>query len=81
MQKALLIGAFMFAYGLAASAREPTLPHMPGPGGAPGADTQSPVAQPQRAAGTSRGTEMSSFDNERWLDKALDRKLLICSSC
>jgi hypothetical protein len=68
MLKALFIGAFMFANGLVASAHERT----PGPS----VDVQTTVAHRQRAADISSATE-----NERWLDKALDRKLLICHGC
>jgi hypothetical protein len=81
MQKPLLIGAFMFAYGLSALAREATLPHTPSPGDALGVDVQAAVAHRQRPAGMSGGTENPSVDNERWLDKALDRKLWICRGC
>lgn len=81
MQKALLIGAFMFAYGLPASARELTLSHMPSAATAPHVDTQSAVAPRQPTADTSVGAEKLLFDSERWLDKALDRKLLICRGC
>jgi hypothetical protein len=81
MQKALLIAAFMFAYGSAASARELTVPHMQSRGIAPGVDSQAAVAHRQRAEAIDGGTDKSSFDEERWLDKTLDRKLLICRGC
>lgn len=77
MPKALFIGAFMFAYGLVASAHERT----PGPRDAPSVDVQTAVAHRQRAADISSATENSSSENEQWLDKALDRKLLICHGC
>jgi hypothetical protein len=81
MQKVLLIGAFVFAYGSAAPARELTLPHMRTLGIAPGIDSQADVAQRHRTEASSGGTDKSSFNEERWLDKALDRKLLICRGC
>jgi hypothetical protein len=81
MQKALLIGAFVFAYGSAALARERALPYTPSPGDTPSVGTLAAVAPRPRTAGTSRGAETSSFDNERWLDRALDRKLWICRGC
>jgi hypothetical protein len=77
MQKALLIGAFMFAYSLPASPRELTLSHMP----SAGVDAQSAVVHRQRTADTSVGAEKSPVDSDRWLDKTLDRKLLICRGC
>jgi hypothetical protein len=77
MLKALFIGAFMFAHSLVASAHERT----PGPRDAPSVAVQTTVAHRQRAADISSATENSSFENERWLDKALDRKLLICHGC
>jgi hypothetical protein len=83
MQKALFISACMFTCALAAaaSAREPTRPHMPNPGDAAALDVQAAVAHRQQAAGISGGTENPSFDSELWLDKALDRKLWICRGC
>ena len=81
MQRALLIGAFIFAYGLPASARELTLSPMPRVGAAPGVDAQSVVVHRQQTAGTSVGAEKSPVDSDRWLDKTLDRKLLICRGC
>ena len=81
MQRALLIAAFMFAYGLPAPARELTLSHMPSAKVAAGVDAQSAVVHRQRTADTSVGAEKSPVDSERWLDKALDRKLLICRGC
>jgi hypothetical protein len=81
MQKVLLIGAFIFAYGSAAPARELTLPHMRSLGIAPGIHSQADVAQRQRTEVSSGGTDKSSFNEERWLDKDLDRKLLICRGC
>jgi len=79
MQKALLVAVVVFAYGSAALAREPALTHMPSPGGALSVDTLAAVAHRSRTAHTSGGT--SSFDNERWLDRAIDRKLSICRGC
>ena len=81
MQRALLIGAFMFACSWAASARELTPRHMQSLGIASDVDTQATVAHRQRAEGIAGGTDKSSFDEERWLDHALDRKLLICRGC
>jgi hypothetical protein len=81
MQKALIIGAFVFACGSGALARERALPHTPSPGDTPSVGTLAAVAPRARTAGTSRGAETSSFDNERWLDRALDRKLWICRGC
>jgi hypothetical protein len=77
MQKALLIAVVVFAYGSAALAREPA--HMPSPGGAPSVDTLAGVAHRSRTAHTSGGT--SSLDNDRWLDRAVDLKLMICRGC
>jgi hypothetical protein len=81
MQKALFIGACMFAIGLTTSAREQTLPRMPSAGDAPTLDVQAAVSHRQRAAGISGGAQNPSSDSERWLDKALDRKLWICRGC
>ena len=81
MQKALLIGAVVLANCLPTSARELTLSHMPSAKVAAGVDAQSAVVHRQRTADTSVGAEKSPVDSERWLDKALDRKLLICRGC
>ena len=81
MQKALLIGAFVLANCLPTSARELTLSHMPSAWAARSVDAQSAVAHRQRTADTSVSAEKSPLDGERWLDKSLDRKLLICRGC
>ena len=91
MLKTLLIGALMLAPGSAASAREPSVHQLPSHGIVSAVDTprlpwqalghQQPRADEEGAEQTGERSAGNSYSTFDWLDRALDRKLLICRGC
>ena len=86
--KTLLAGAVMLTSGLAASAREPTAPRPPqrSTGMAavmPGSPWQAPIGhrQPQAKDLIDAIDPSSADEDERMIDRVIDRKLLICRGC